>query len=100
MKKILLIVLAVVAVLGVGVLSVDHYKNYQNKKAQDHKVAVDKEVVAVKKAAGAEYASLQTAYDKMRLECEKGVAAYGLLTAFNKTKTPQPVCGPAVVPRS
>lgn len=97
MKRLLFIGLAVVAVLTVGVLSVDHYQNYQNKKTHDHKVKVEKEVADVQQAAGAEYKGLEASYNGLRVECEKGLAAYQKLSAFTQKTTPQPVCAPAPV---
>ena len=97
MRKTLLIVLAVIAVLGVGVASVNHYQKYQNKKHTEQAAVESKQVADVKQAAATEYKALQGKYDSLRIECEKGAAAYATLTPFAKSKTPAPQCGPAVI---
>lgn len=98
--KSLVVVAVIVAILGVGVAVAHQGNKYQNKKAHDQQLVVDKQVADVKTAAAAEYSSLQASYDKLRIECEKGKAAHDTLTALNKAKaaaTPAPVCGPAVL---
>jgi hypothetical protein len=48
-----------------------------------------------KTTAAAQVKKYQDAYTGQRVECQKGQTAYALLTPLQKTKTPQPQCGPA-----
>lgn len=76
----------------------NHYKNYQNKQAENAKVAAEQELARVSQERDAEaqkVAQLVEAHNTVRVECEKGAAAYDLLSSFAQSQTPQPVCGPA-----
>lgn len=96
LKKVLIIALAVAVLAGVGVLSVQHYRQYKNK--QDHAKAVTAQNVAIEQKAVIDHQTrLQAAYDKLYVECGKGKAAYDQLPALTKAKTPLPDCGSAVV---
>lgn len=96
MKKILLTVLSAVVLLGVSVLSVDHYQKYQNKQTQNEQAAAAQkvdELTALKNADNKQYSELVGQFNALRVECEKGKAAYDTLTPVQKAKTAAPVCG-------
>ena len=101
MKKLLLVVLVIGAVVGisyVGAVAIDnHYQNYQNKKAPTEPVVaqkkVNEQIAAVKSAAVAEKRAIIEEFNGQVTECQKGKAAYDMLTAYQKTKVAAPVCG-------
>jgi len=102
MKKYLLIIVAALVVLGAGVAVSLHYKKYQNKQVHAQRVQEDKEARLAQEleAEKAKNASLLTQYETVRIECEKGLGAYGLLNTIQTAQigvTEAPVCGPAVV---
>lgn len=96
MKILLLAVVGVALLFGGGSLVADHYNKYQNKKERDNVAAVQAEAQR-EQAEKARVQRLEDAYTKMRMECEKGIAAYDKLTPFTQKTSPRPVCGPAVV---
>jgi len=95
MKRTALIAAVIALVVGATALSVQHYDKYQKQEAQKRQVVEDakaKEIASLK----ADRADLVVKYEAQRLNCEKGLASYGLLTAVVKAKTAQPVCGPVI----
>ena len=97
MKKLLTIVIAVVAVIAIGGLSVNHYKNYQKtKQAQGLQLIsvkdANKQIRAIQTAEGSEYQSLVVRYNSAVAECQKGSNAYTKLTSALKLQTAPPVC--------
>lgn len=97
MKKLVFTIIAIIFV-AVGVaLSVQHYKQYQNKK-QAQAVPVisvkqaDARVKQAQTSGASEYHSLVVRYNKAVAQCKKGVVAYDQLTPYTKTKTAPPVC--------
>jgi hypothetical protein len=100
MKKLLLSVAAIAALLGVcyvGAVAIDnHYQNYQNKQAPAEPVITqreaDKNVAAVKSAAVADKRAQVEKFNGQVAECQKGKAAYDLLTAYQKARVAAPVC--------
>lgn len=99
MKKILPVALAAVVVVGavmLAVLAVEHYKNYQNKNTQKGPT-VEEQLRSDVSKSQAETKLYKDAYEQVRLECEKGRAAYDSLTVFAKRTQSQPVCGTAVL---
>lgn len=96
MKKLLLISLAILLLAGAGAAVSRHHKNYQNKQTQD---AVTAAVAAANTKKDGEISDIKTSaaaeYDALRIECEKGIAAYGKLTPALQKTTPLPVCGTA-----
>ena len=101
MKRILLIVLAAVAVVGAAGLSVRHYNKYQNKVAQENQVRAEQLAIVaeVQKAeAEAKQARILDQYTKVRIECEKGKGYYARLTVIQRQGIQAPdSCGPAVI---
>lgn len=96
MKKLLLFVVLVTALVGGGYAAANHYKNYQNKKTQDTVAA--KQQSEIEESARLQpfrdkVAELKKDYNSQVVECQKGLAAYGKLTTFTQSQTPQPVCG-------
>lgn len=92
MKKLILIAVAAIVVIGAGVLSVQHYHKYQNKKqataisqAQTAKEAQYKADKAIIDLQAGEISRLQG-------ECQKGATAYAQLPVVSKTKATAPVC--------
>lgn len=91
MKKILLIALAAVVVVGGGVLAVRHYQTYKtNKQRSDaiaaHQAEVEQQEQAQKLAQAVEDFQLQ------HTECLKGKAIYDTLPAVTKAKVQAPNC--------
>lgn len=100
MRKTILITVAVLFVIGAGVLSVQHYNKYQTKVAQQNTIKAEAEAKLAsdkKTEAEAKQARILDAYTKVRIECEKGLGAHGKLTTFQKQGIPQPNCGSAVI---
>ena len=93
MKKLLLTVLAVVVIAAGLVVAGNHYKNYQNKKAQSAvKVVPASQFEALKSTTTSELQGLQKDNARLLAECQKGVAAYGKLTLTQQHQTAPPVC--------
>lgn len=96
MKKLLLsaagVAGAAVVVVGGAAAANSHYQDHQNKQHQ----AQVSQVEAVKKAQYAadkqQFDVLATQYNSAVAECEKGVTAYGKLSAVLKVQTPSPKC--------
>lgn len=104
MKKLLLLIVAVVAVsvicYGAAVAIDNHYQNHQKQKQAQSVVYVpktysDQQIQNVKTAAAGEYQSLVAQYNNQTAECQKGTGAYALLTPAQKAKVPAPTCLPA-----
>lgn len=96
MKKLLLTAVAVLAVLGAGVLSVRHYNQYQNLKNNTEQVAAQAEADASAEAEKRHVADRKEwvkDQNGLRVECEKGLAAYDSLTTFEKKALDEPDCG-------
>ncbi len=100
MKKLLLSVVAIVAITVGGWLAADHYQNYQNKNQAKQQVVVDakaSEIAQIRLSAAAETREWKNKYSAQVTECQKGKAAYDSLSAFSKSKMAAPQCGPEVV---
>lgn len=102
MKKLLLLIVAVVAALAVcygGAVAIDnHYKSeLKQKQAQAVPTISVKQsnanVEAVKVSAVGEYKALVVQYNGQVAECQKGLVAYAKLTPALKAQTPVPTCG-------
>lgn len=101
MKKLLLSVLILAILLAIGCVTVvaagNHYRTYKNKQAPAEPVISQREsdakVAAVKSAAVAEKQTLVDEFNGQVSECQKGKAAYDMLTAYQKTKVAPPLCG-------
>lgn len=100
MKKLMLLV-AVVALLAIatvgGKVASDRYHEHQKQKQAQAvptvtKSFADRQVQNVKTAAAGEYQSLVAQYNNQTTECQKGLAAYALLTPAQKAKLTAPVC--------
>lgn len=94
-RKILLVALAAVVVLGAGVAATLHYEKYQNKKSAEAQATQQVEankVAEVKAAADAEYQALVGRFNALRAECDKGKVAYDQLPTYLKNRVPSPVC--------
>lgn len=83
-----------VVVAGASVLSVRHYQKYQNKQVQAAAVVEKKRADEVAEQT-AQYDHLAGEYRELLAECQKGMVAYGQLTATLKSRTPQPLCAAA-----
>ena len=98
-RKAVLLVVAAVAVIGAGILSGYHYQNYKNQqnKITQKALAVEASEDAELKALKAGRAEVVTNYNILRIECEKGRAAYDALTNNQRTKVLIPICGAVLV---
>lgn len=92
MKKLILIAVAAVVVIGGAVLSVQHYHKYQNKKQA---AAISQAETAKQAQYKADKAIMDLqAGEVTRLggECQKGANAYAQLPVAAKAKIAAPVC--------
>lgn len=96
MKKLLLLVSAVIVIAGAGSLVVSKNKNYQNKQAQATAAAeqhqVDNAVSAATAVKNQKITELQGEKASLQSECQKGLAAYAQVAPAIRAKLPQPVC--------
>lgn len=98
-KKLLLLIVAVVAIAGLSKAAVAHYDQYKNKNLAQAKVVALKQanevtqaVNAVQKQADQKYSQLSQAYTSLQAECQKGVNAYDTLSPAIRAKLPAPNC--------
>lgn len=99
-KKVGLILGLVLLVGTAGVLSINHYNEYQNKQAHESQAKAETEAANRQKeveAAKAHEARVLEQYTQTRLSCEKGLGFYAKLTSFQKGNETAPNCGPAVI---
>lgn len=93
-KKLTLIVVAAGAVVGVAVLSSNHYnRQARANEAQAQAVAVQEADNA--KAKQAELEQARSNYELIRVECEKGVNAWNQLPSYLRKTVQAPICGQA-----
>lgn len=90
-KHIFLGSVAAVAIAGTGVLSVQHYQQYQHKKQASAvqmipKRQADQSVSDIKQAAAGEYQALLVSYQQAETGCQTGAKAYAILSAPLKAK--------------
>ena len=96
MKKYLLSVAVILALVILTMASIDHYQDYQKKpvivvaQVDTEKQQLREQVEALDKQ------STETLTENTRLlaECEKGKVAYEKLTPFAKTQAQVPNCSP------
>jgi len=96
LKKSALLVGAAVLLAGAVTLSVRHYQDYQAEQNAKRQVVVDQQAKAIADLK-ADVQVLAKAANDNRVNCEKGIAAYNLLSPVLKTKTPLPECGAVIV---
>jgi predicted negative regulator of RcsB-dependent stress response len=96
MKKILLLAVAVLVLIGAGVLASRHYQRNQNKEkaAETSEINTANQALEAQKAKNAE---LLAKYEILRVECERGQDYYGKLTVAIRRTVDPPNCGPAIV---
>lgn len=96
MKKLMLLVsvvaLLAIATVGVKVASDRYHDHQKQKQAQAPKTVPLSQFQALETTTSGELTSLQTDNGRLLAECQKGSAAYALLTPVQKAKTPAPVC--------
>jgi hypothetical protein len=104
MKKPILLAAGVLVVLTMSALSANHYNKYQNKQTQEAEAEQSSQQVAVDAAVKAEQDKFAVERDEivllnnnLRTECEKGLAAYNALSAFEKKSFDEPQCGLVLV---
>jgi len=95
MKKLLIIIPVVAIMVGMTLLAVKHRDNYTKQENAKRQVVVDKQEKLIADLTN-DKIELVGKYNLNRVECEKGTAAYDLLTTAVKAKTPRPVCGAVV----
>jgi predicted negative regulator of RcsB-dependent stress response len=96
MKKLALTAVLFAIVVVLGVLAINHYKNYQNQKQAQATPMIsvkesDQRVEDAKAAAIVGYTS-NASFNQAVAECQKGSIAYGRLTTAIKNQTAAPVC--------
>lgn len=101
MRKLILIALAVLVVMGAGVLSVRHYNKYQTKTARENALRAEAEAKKASEAkaqAQAREARIFDEYTRVRQECEKGLGIVPYVPAYLKKTVQTPLnCGKAVI---
>lgn len=96
MRKYLLFFGIAAAITIVAGLVGNHYNKYQTYKNNTEEAAAQAEADALKQAEtkfGIEREELVGLYNGLRVECEKGAAAYEKHTTFSKTTLEKPECG-------
>lgn len=97
-KKLLLVAGATIVVVSAGVTAVaanDQYRQYQsNQAAKEQAVqnAAAAETAKTRALADEQVKRLETWVVQLRVECEKGKAAYATLTPYQKTRVAAPSC--------
>lgn len=89
---------SVALAVGGGVAIDNHYQDYQTKKQAEHD-SLTQQLSKTKAQAKAESLRLNADYTNIQLECQKGQAAYALLTPVAKKakfNNVAPVCGTPV----
>lgn len=101
MKKLILIAVAVLVVIGAGVLSVRHYNKYQTKVARENTAKAEaeaKQASEAKAQAQAREARIFDEYTRVRQECERGMGLVIYVPAYLKKTVQTPTnCGKAVI---
>lgn len=104
MKKLLLAAGVSIVSIAVVTASVNHYNTNQTNKTQEAQavanaqaVAVDAAVKAEQTKAAAQEALLVKKANAIRVECEKGMAAYETLSSYAKTTVDKPSCGTVTI---
>ncbi len=92
MKKILL-----VAVVIILVFSIRSFQNKQNINKQRNEVTAVAQLAIEHKQNSKARAELVELHNKLRVECEKGKAAYNALTEIKATDISSPDCGLIIV---
>lgn len=96
MRKALLTAVATFVVIGAGVLAVRHYNQYQNLQNNTEQAAAEAEANALAEAEkkhSADREAWVAEQNELRVECEKGKAAWDELTSFQRRAIEEPVCG-------
>lgn len=101
MKKAMLLAVVIAIVITTGGISVYRYNQYQNKQTQLRQAEQSAEDARLKEASAITATRDKTvaSYNSLRIECEKGKAAYDALTPVQKTatKVQSPFCGAVLV---
>lgn len=87
MKHKILAVIAVVLVIGLGVVAIQHHRAYVAKQQ-----AVQSAQAKATHDQFVEQSLAITAAVRLKEECQKGVVAYNALPAVTKAKVEAPVC--------
>ncbi len=96
MKRILYTLAAAIIVAGIAVLSVQHYNQYLESQQVQLQLSAAEIANQAAEAQAAHIRSQQAlieAFNKLRLECQKGVEAYQELLPIDKAKLTIPDCG-------
>lgn len=93
MKKVLISLVAIGAILGLLVLSNEHYANTQAQSKQNNNTVVEVSNLSAKLLKAEEsLTQIQTQYNALKAECEKGLSAYNELTQITQTQVQAPIC--------
>lgn len=88
-KILFVLVILILAILSV--MSIRDYQEYRDLKQYQEKVQQQK-LDAEEAQRKAYLQSLESEIDRLTVECEKGVVAYGLLLPFEQEENEAPVC--------
>lgn len=100
MRKYILAVLVVATAVAAMGLTVNHYKNYQTLKTNTEEAEALAEKNAVLEAEGrfiVERQAMNEKYNDLRLQCERGLAAWNELSTFAQRTLEEPQCGLVLV---
>ena len=96
MKKIITLAVVALVAIGAGVLSMRHYNQNKPNKVNAAQSEIDR-LTQELEAERAKSALYLTKYDVERIECEKGKAAYDILSTAQAKRLHAPQCGPAII---
>lgn len=95
MRKLLILLITGLLLAGGGTAAAHQYNKYQAER-QRVQASAQKQAFDYTKALEASVAGLHNEYSTLHVECEKGLAAYGALSATVQKKLPTPSCGPVL----